>query len=99
MSPVDNHATALTVAKFGGTSVADFTAMSRSAAIIKNNPAARIVLISACSGVTNLLVELANGVNESDRRQQLLTRLGQIITACSANCNRQRRWLQKSIAY
>ena len=78
MSPVDNHATALTVAKFGGTSVADFTAMSRSAAIIKNNPAARIVLISACSGVTNLLVELANGVTESDRRQQLLTRLGQI---------------------
>ncbi|MCG7586357.1 lysine-sensitive aspartokinase 3 [Photobacterium sp. OFAV2-7] len=52
--------------------------MSRSAAIIKNNPAARIVLISACSGVTNLLVELANGVTESDRRQQLLTRLGQI---------------------
>lgn len=78
MSPVDNHATALTVAKFGGTSVADFTAMSRSAAIIKNNLAARIVLISACSGVTNLLVELANGVTESDRRQQLLTRLGQI---------------------
>ncbi|WP_428454905.1 lysine-sensitive aspartokinase 3 [Photobacterium kasasachensis] len=78
MSPVDNHATALTVAKFGGTSVADFTAMSRSAAIIKHNPAARIVLISACSGVTNLLVELANGVTEPDRRQQLLTRLGQI---------------------
>ncbi|GAB3522932.1 lysine-sensitive aspartokinase 3 [Photobacterium alginatilyticum] len=78
MSPVDNHAAALTVAKFGGTSVADFTAMSRSAAIIKNNPAARIVLISACSGVTNLLVELANGVTEPDRRQQLLTRLGQI---------------------
>ncbi len=78
MSPVDNNATALTVAKFGGTSVADFTAMSRSAAIIKQNPAARIILISACSGVTNLLVELANGVNDSTRRQQLLARLKEI---------------------
>lgn len=78
MSLVDNNATALTVAKFGGTSVADFTAMSRSAAIVKQNPAARIVLISACSGVTNLLVELANGINDSARRQQLLTRLKEI---------------------
>jgi len=78
LSLVDNNATALTVAKFGGTSVADFTAMSRSAAIVKQNPAARIVLISACSGVTNLLVELANGINDSARRQQLLTRLKEI---------------------
>ncbi|MCW8330408.1 lysine-sensitive aspartokinase 3 [Photobacterium sp. SDRW27] len=52
--------------------------MSRSAAIIKHSPDTRVVLISACSGVTNLLVELANGISEPDRRQQLLQRLGEI---------------------
>lgn len=81
MSLVENNTQAippLTVAKFGGTSVADFTAMSRSAEIVKDTSATRIVLISACSGVTNLLVELANGVSNSARRQQLLSRLGEI---------------------
>lgn len=48
------------VAKFGGTSVANFEAMSRCSAIIENNPQTRLVVSSACSGVTNLLVELAN---------------------------------------
>ncbi|KPA52792.1 aspartate kinase [Photobacterium leiognathi subsp. mandapamensis] len=67
----------ITVAKFGGTSVADFTAMSRSAAIVTANPATKIVLISACSGVTNLLVELANGVSNADERQQRLQQLTQ----------------------
>lgn len=80
MTPEDNAA-ALTVAKFGGTSVADYTAMHRSAMIIKHNPAARVVLISACSGVTNLLVELAGGVQDTARRQQLLAQLKTIHNA------------------
>lgn len=81
MTNIDNNTAVpppLTVAKFGGTSVADHTAMSRSAAIIKHNPDTRVVLISACSGVTNLLVELANGVSEPSHRQQLLARLAEI---------------------
>ena len=52
------------VAKFGGTSVANFEAMSRCAAIIEQNPNTKLVVSSACSGVTNLLVELANGVQD-----------------------------------
>lgn len=48
----------LIVAKFGGTSVADFTAMSRCADIILANPNIRLVVVSASSGVTNLLVEI-----------------------------------------
>ncbi|WP_305407439.1 lysine-sensitive aspartokinase 3 [Photobacterium leiognathi] len=68
---------ALTVAKFGGTSVADFTAMSRSAKIVIANPDTKIVLISACSGVTNILVELANGVSDASIRQQRLQQLTQ----------------------
>lgn len=78
MSFVENNFTVpppITVAKFGGTSVADHAAMSRSAAIIKENPEARVVLISACSGVTNLLVELANGIVDSEQRSQRLQKL------------------------
>ncbi|WP_305370051.1 lysine-sensitive aspartokinase 3 [Photobacterium leiognathi] len=76
---MDNSITnsALTVAKFGGTSVADFTAMSRSAKIVIANPDTKIVLISACSGVTNILVELANGVSDASTRQQRLQTLTQ----------------------
>ena len=48
----------LTVAKFGGTSVADYEAMLRCANIIKNDSANRLVAVSASSGITNLLVRL-----------------------------------------
>ena len=47
------------VAKFGGTSVADYTAMSRCAAIVANDPNTRVVVVSAPSGVTNHLVALS----------------------------------------
>ncbi|GLT16272.1 aspartokinase [Vibrio zhanjiangensis] len=66
------------VAKFGGTSVADFEAMSRCATIIEQRPSTRLVVISACSGVTNLLVELANGVSDNEQRSHLLTKLATI---------------------
>jgi aspartate kinase len=47
------------VSKFGGTSVANFVAMKRSAEIAKMR-GSKIVLVSATSGTTNQLVELAN---------------------------------------
>ncbi|WP_430455901.1 lysine-sensitive aspartokinase 3 [Rheinheimera sp.] len=50
------------VAKFGGTSVADFAAMSRCADIVLADPAIRLVVVSASSGVTNLLV----GITKED---------------------------------
>lgn len=68
----------LNVAKFGGTSVADHTAMSRCAAIIEQNPETKLVLISACSGVTNLLVELASGIEDKEIRDQKLSQLASI---------------------
>jgi len=49
----------LTVAKFGGTSVADFQAMLRCAHIIKNDSRNRLVVVSASAGVTNYLVRLS----------------------------------------
>ena len=49
----------LTVAKFGGTSVADYEAMLRCAHIIKNDSSNRLVVVSASAGVTNYLVRLS----------------------------------------
>ncbi len=49
----------LIVAKFGGTSMADATAMLRSARVSKDHKA-KIVVVSATSGTTNQLLELAN---------------------------------------
>ncbi|MFW0964945.1 lysine-sensitive aspartokinase 3 [Vibrio parahaemolyticus] len=69
---------AFNVAKFGGTSVANFEAMTRCATIIENNPNTRLVVSSACSGVTNILVELANGVQDQEQRAELLKNLADI---------------------
>ncbi|WP_252023764.1 lysine-sensitive aspartokinase 3 [Vibrio sp. SCSIO 43136] len=52
--------------------------MSRCAAIIEANPLTRLIVSSACSGVTNILVELANGEADSDRRHELLAQLAEI---------------------
>ena len=51
---------AINVAKFGGTSVANFDTISACAKIINNNPNTKVMVVSAAAGVTNLLVELAH---------------------------------------
>lgn len=67
----------LIVAKFGGTSVADFTAMNRSADVVLADPHVRVVVLSASAGVTNLLVSLAEG-QEQERRAFLLDEIRRI---------------------
>ncbi|MDX3773737.1 lysine-sensitive aspartokinase 3 [Chromatiaceae bacterium AAb-1] len=57
----------LTIAKFGGTSVADFDAMSRCADIVLADDSIRIVVVSASSGVTNLLVEITKYTDIAER--------------------------------
>ncbi|WP_235869683.1 lysine-sensitive aspartokinase 3 [Veronia nyctiphanis] len=49
--------------------------MSNCASVIKGNNDTRLAVISACSGVTNLLVELANGVQQEPTRQNRLEKL------------------------
>lgn len=44
------------VLKFGGTSVGSVDAMERTATIIQNDPAKKVVVVSAMSGVTNTLI-------------------------------------------
>ncbi|AHJ73952.1 lysine-sensitive aspartokinase 3 [Kosakonia sacchari] len=61
------------VAKFGGTSVADFDAMSRSATIVLADKDVRLVVLSASAGVTNLLVELSGGLESSVRQDKIDT--------------------------
>lgn len=68
----------LIVAKFGGTSVADYPAMSRCADIILANPDTRVVVVSASSGVTNLLVELTQEQTCDERRIQLIKKIAHI---------------------
>ncbi|MEL4296355.1 lysine-sensitive aspartokinase 3 [Shewanella xiamenensis] len=68
----------LVVAKFGGTSVADYGAMNRCADIVLGNTDCRLVVVSASSGVTNLLVELTQESINDDGRLQRLKQIAQI---------------------
>lgn len=69
------------VAKFGGTSVANYEAMARCAKIIIANPDIRLVVVSASAGVTNLLVKLGNEVLSSNERHNLLLQIENIENA------------------
>lgn len=71
----------LTVAKFGGTSVANFEAMSRCAQIILDNPNIRLVTVSASAGVTNLLVKLGNESLSGNERESVLQQIRSIENA------------------
>lgn len=67
----------LSVAKFGGTSVANHSAMTACAKIVIADPNTRVVVLSASAGVTNLLVALANGA-DAQQRAQLLSEVRRI---------------------
>ena len=67
----------LTVAKFGGTSVANYEAMVRCGEIIKNDPSSRLVVVSASAGVTNTLVELAKGKMGETERSLAIAKIAQ----------------------
>ena len=53
------------VAKFGGSSMADLTAMKRSATV-SSDQHANVVVVSAVYGVTNLLISLAQNATKHD---------------------------------
>jgi len=62
----------LTVAKFGGTSLADHSAMQRCASVVINHPKTRLVVVSASAGVTNSLVALSKGnLDEAEKLSHL----------------------------
>lgn len=55
------------VAKFGGTSMADATAMRRCANIVSSDPDKKIIVVSATAGTTNLLSEFATDISVDQR--------------------------------
>ncbi|MCL4117914.1 UNVERIFIED_CONTAM: hypothetical protein GTU68_062938, partial [Idotea baltica] len=61
----------LIIAKFGGTSVANTNSIKHCIEIIKNSPRTKIVVVSAQSGVTNLLVQLATQCNDKNSITQV----------------------------
>ncbi|WP_462154760.1 lysine-sensitive aspartokinase 3 [Pseudoalteromonas piscicida] len=69
------------VAKFGGTSVADFEAMSRCAHIVRDNPNVRVVVVSACAGVTNHLVTLTQQKEDEAGRKAVVAAVENIQQA------------------
>ena len=49
--------------------------------VVVSNPNTRVVIISACSGVTNILVELASGACSRDKVSELIEKLRSIHTS------------------
>lgn len=65
----------LDIAKFGGTSVANYEAMSKCVGVVTQNPNTKLVVVSACAGVTNLLVELASGAHDTTEREEIIAKV------------------------
>lgn len=72
------------IAKFGGTSVANYAAMNKSADVVLSNKNVRVVVLSASAGITNLLVELSEGC-DADKRNELLQKVQDIQYAIIDN--------------
>ncbi|MDZ7755327.1 lysine-sensitive aspartokinase 3 [Rhodohalobacter sp.] len=62
------------VAKFGGTSMANYEAMSRCANIVKSDSDKKIIVVSATSGTTNLLTTLI-GVKDSGEKIEIINQI------------------------
>jgi aspartate kinase len=81
----------LIVAKFGGTSVADYQAMCRCAHIINNDPANRVVVVSASSGVTNQLVRLSQANITEDEQLMIIEKIRKIQLNISQHLANERQ--------
>lgn len=86
----------LTVAKFGGTSVANHEAMLRCANIIKNDLSNRIVVVSASAGVTNHLVRLGQADVSADERSDVIESI-RVIQYAIAEALENRAELKQTI--
>ncbi|MEY8673614.1 lysine-sensitive aspartokinase 3 [Francisella philomiragia] len=66
------------VAKFGGTSVANQQAIRQCANIVNSDNRIKLVVVSAQSGVTNLLIQLANNKDNS-RIEEIIEQVKSIV--------------------
>ena len=71
------------VAKFGGTSVADSSCISRVINIIQNNPEQQVVVISALGGITNMIQDSAQcAANGNLKYQKILSEIEERHFSC-----------------
>ena len=71
------------IAKFGGTSVADSSCISRVLDIIQNNPKKQVVVVSALGGITNMIQESAQCAANGDLKyQDVLSKIEERHFAC-----------------
>jgi aspartate kinase len=75
------------VMKFGGTSVKDATLIRQVEQILKQQNEPVLIVVSAVSGVTNLLVSILDSLNKKDFTggRELITRVDHIHTGISAD--------------
>ena len=57
----------ITVAKFGGTSMGDYSSISEVAEIVEGIDGERVVVVSATSGTTDQLIQLGNEALENGK--------------------------------
>lgn len=69
----------LVIAKFGGTSVANYQAMQNCVRIVSQNPDCKLVVTSAPAGITNHLVELGKTSMSGEDKEVILERIEQQI--------------------
>ncbi len=69
------------VLKFGGTSVANFDAMNRCARIIAKDTNNKLVVVSASAGVTDLLSQLGNCIQDAAERSAHIEKIRTIEDA------------------
>ncbi len=62
------------VAKFGGTSMADYEAMKRCANIVKSDSDKKVIVVSATSGTTNLLITIVS-LTELPEKEKIVERI------------------------
>jgi aspartate kinase len=65
----------LNVAKFGGTSLANYAAMLNCAKVVTANPYTKVVVVSASAGITNILVELAHKALTKEEISQFIIQI------------------------
>ncbi|WP_395341293.1 lysine-sensitive aspartokinase 3 [Ningiella sp. W23] len=65
----------LNIAKFGGTSVANYDTINNCAQVVINNPNTKVVVVSAAAGVTNHLVLLANTSLTSQQASEIIEKI------------------------
>ncbi|WP_432773161.1 lysine-sensitive aspartokinase 3 [Francisella salimarina] len=75
------------VAKFGGTSVANQQTIRQCANIVNSDNRIKLVIVSAQSGITNLLIQLANNSKDGSEAEKIIEQVETIINPILESIN------------